>query len=317
MNQFNDLEFYKNQVDFYKQTLMDSINYAKRIQTAIMHSEEELKKSLPNIFIMHQPKDIIGGDFYWLSKKDKHKLIIAAADGTGHGIPGALLSMLGVSFLNEIVNTLRIYEPAEILNSLRERIIKTLRQTGKDTDTQDAIDIALVTIDKKGGTVEFAGSYSPLYLVRSNNIISNNGNGIGLIPISEIESDNKFTLFEIKGDKMPTGISLTYGKFEKSILDYPLKRKLFLTKLREDHAFKNNTFKYFKNDAIYLFSDGYKDQFGGAEGKRFKSRGFKKLLLSIQDKSMEEQLAILNSVLSEWKAHWDQTDDILVIGVKL
>ena len=316
MDQLYDLEYYKNQLDFYKTTLKGSIEYAKRIQAAIMPSNEELTKILPLIFILYKPRDIVSGDFYWLSKKDKHKVIIAATDCTGHGIPGAFMSMLGVSFLNEIVNTNRIYKPSEILNSLRENVIKTLRQTGKEGEAQDSMDIALITINEENKTVEFAGAYNSLYLIRSKGKMFDNTSEIE-ITNSYIESTDKYSLIEIKADRMPTGINLKYGEFQKNLFDYPLKRKLFLTKLRENYPFKNNIIKYYENDTLYLFSDGYIDQFGGSEGKRLKSNGFKKLLLSIQDRSMMEQCNILNSKFLEWKGGLDQVDDILIIGIKL
>ncbi len=252
------------------QNITDSIQYASRIQNAILPQEEFIRREMPEHFILFKPRDIVSGDFYWIGVKEG-KLVVVAADCTGHGVPGAFMSMLGVSFLNEIVNSETELKASNILDRLRDNIIHSLHQTGKEDEAKDGMDIALCIIDRKEMRLQFAGAYNPLYLIRE----------------GKIE--------QIKADRMPIGI-------------YFVKQK----------PFKNNELEIKKDDVIYIFSDGFPDQFGGEQGKKFMSKNFKNHLLNIHDKPMKEQKEILDKEHIKWMGEkYEQTDDVLVIGLKI
>ena len=258
-----------------KKDITDSIEYAKRIQTAILPPLNFIKRNLPEHFILFKPRDIVSGDFYWMMNKD-NKIIIAAADCTGHGVPGAFMSMLGTAFLNEIVTKIienkHIYslQANEILNQLRDYVIKSLHQTGATNEAKDGIDIALCIIDSEKQKLQFAGAHNPLYLIKNN----------------EIEI--------LKGDRMPVSIHQNANK-----------------------SFENHVIDFDENDVIYMFSDGYYDQIGGPQNRKFMSRNFQALLLDIHQKPMEVQQQMLDKTFEDWKGNNIQLDDILVIGIKL
>ncbi len=255
--------------ELYEQ-VKDSILYAKRIQEAILPSKEEINHALKESMVLFRPKDIVSGDFYWFSDK-QDKAIIAAADCTGHGVPGALMSMIGSSLLNEIVNEKEITSPAEILLALKQGVIKALnKHPSVNGQTKDGMDIALCSIDKNSRKIHYAGANNPLWLIRNGEII------------------------DYRADRQPVGI---YGD-------------------NQDTPYTNHELELQKGDTIYIFSDGYADQFGGPNGKKFKYSQFKKLLLSIQERAMDEQREILNSTIEEWMGDEEQIDDILVVGIR-
>lgn len=245
--------------------ITDSINYAKKIQQAILSDIDEIKSYLPESFILLKPKDIVSGDFYWFTHRNNVTLV-AAVDCTGHGVPGGFMSMIGNTFLNEIVGEKGIMQPDQILNELREKVIHALRQKGDLLESKDGMDIALCAIN--GNKLLFSGANNPLWLVRKNQIK------------------------EFSADKQPIGI-------------YP-----------NSKPFTLHTEDLQKGDTLYIFSDGYADQFGGPKTKKFGYRNFRDLLISIHDKSMEEQKKILDETIEKWKAQLDQVDDILIIGFK-
>jgi sigma-B regulation protein RsbU (phosphoserine phosphatase) len=270
LEQKNDIIEEKNK------DITDSINYAKKIQEAILPPMELKEKLFPNSFILFQPRDIVSGDFYWFTEKNGKKLI-AACDCTGHGVPGAFMSMIGNAFLNQIVNEKGCTKPAEILNQLRELIIAALKQTGSSGENQDGMDISLLAIDEKNELVEYAGANNPLWIVRD-----------------EKAEDEKIvaTLTEIKADKQPIGIySGNAGPFT------------------------NHEIKLVAGDSFYLFTDGYADQMGGTTGKKYKYKTFKDLVLFAHGKPENEQEIIFRKTINEWKGKFDQTDDILVMKV--
>ena len=234
-----------------------------------MPSSEYLKEILPNYFILNKPKDIVSGDFYWIEQKD-NKLIIVIADSTGHGVPGAFMSMLGVSMLNEIVNKDETIVAGVILTELREKVKSSLKQTGGNNDQKDGFDMAISIIDLENKKLEFAGAYNPLFLIRNNELI------------------------EIKADKMPIGIHI-----------------------KEKDYFTTHKINLNENDSVYMFSDGFADQFGGENNKKFKIKSFKSLLLNIQNKSLQEQHSHLINTFEKWKGDSEQVDDVLVFGVKI
>jgi serine phosphatase RsbU (regulator of sigma subunit)/ligand-binding sensor domain-containing protein/membrane-bound lytic murein transglycosylase MltF len=250
-----------------KKEITDSIYYAERIQRSLLPPVITLQAILPEHFVLFKPKNIVSGDFYWSFEKGD-KVFIAAVDCTGHGVPGALMSMLGISFLNEIVITSDQTGPEEILNHLRESIINTLKQVGHEGESRDGMDIGMLVFDKAQTTISFAGANNPLYMIR-------NGE-----------------LQEIKGDKMPVGI------YERMA------------------PFVRHTINIQKGDTFYIFSDGYADQFGGPRSKKFMYSNFKKLLLELHPKSMQEQGVILDDRIIKWQGDIEQIDDIVVIGLR-
>lgn len=252
-----------------KEEITASINYAKRIQNAVLPLQDHFHKAFHDNFILFKPRDIVSGDFYWIAE-DKNKIYFTAADCTGHGVPGAFMSMLGISSLNEIINNENDNLTANrILNLLREKIKFSLHQTGKEGENKDGMDIALCIFNKKSNILEYAGAYNPLYLIR-------NGE-----------------LHEYKADRMPIGI-------------YHI----------EKESFTNNEIEIKKDDIIYIFSDGYADQFGGPAQSKFKSANMKKMLLEIWNRPMEEQKQIIEERFNKWKGKLDQIDDIILIGIK-
>ena len=279
-----------------KEELEDSILYARRIQRAMLPSKSILEENFPNHFILFKPRDVVSGDFYWMAKREG-KVFIVAADCTGHGVPGAFMSLLGISFLNEIISKPEIENSNEILDVLREYVMTSLKQTGEEEDeTKDGMDLSLIILDKQNKTVQFSGAYNPLYLVREltsdEKTKLKNDDELDLSKGSLNNDD--YILEQVNADKMPIGISVKkFDHFSHS--DLELKPGL----------------------SLYMLSDGYVDQFGGSLGKKFMSKRFKKLILDIQDKSMEEQGKILDETLIEWIGDLDQIDDILVIGLKM
>jgi PAS domain S-box-containing protein len=246
-----------------------SLLYASKIQKALLPPEKEIIKSLSSYFILSKPKDIVSGDFYWITRKDE-KVIFAIADCTGHGVPGAFLNILGISFLNEIINRTLIVRANEILNQLRGQVIKSLHQTGRNDETRDGMEIALCVLDFERQKIQFSGAFRPMILIR----------------------DNKTK--EFKADSIAIGIDE-----------------------QDDQSFSNIEVQIMKDDVIYLFSDGYIDQLGGQERKRFRTENFLKLLNEIHELPMLEQRTILENKFEKWKGNNDQTDDVMVIGIKI
>ncbi|HEC44377.1 MAG TPA: tetratricopeptide repeat protein [Bacteroides sp.] len=258
----------RDQIFQQKQEITDSIQYASRIQNAILPPDSMLSK-LQEHFILYKPRDIVSGDYYWMTLKD-NKTIVAVADCTGHGVPGAFMSMLGISFMNEIVNKSDETQANEIMNQLRGNVISSLGQTGEEGEAQDGMDMALCVIDTNAMKIQYSGAYNPLYIIRNNELL------------------------EFKPDKMPIGIYM-----EKS------------------DPFSNHDIDVEIGDAIYMFSDGYVDQFGGARQKKFMTKNFKELLLRINKKPMKEQRDILDNTIQEWMGAVEQIDDILVLGLRI
>jgi len=250
--------------------IMDSISYAGRIQTAVLPPDEMLAEILPEHFILFKPRDIVSGDYYWLYQENQ-RIYVAAADCTGHGVPGAFLTMLGISFLNEIVGKSEVASAADVLNAMRINIIRSLHQTGKRGESQDGMDMAFCILDYNNHTIQYAGAHNPLLLIRNNEV-------------------------EIwKGDKMPVGIHIKKDK----------------------ESFTNHMRDLQKGDLIYMLSDGYPDQNGGKDGRKFYLKNLTELLRSIHQKPMQEQKEILDATIEEWRGERHQVDDILVIGFKI
>ncbi len=258
----------KEEIEKHQREHQESLRYAGSIQSALLPDEKYIRKLFPESFIFYQPRDIVSGDFYWTYKK-RNVTVLVAADCTGHGVPGAFMSILGISFLNEIISKC-IPKSNIILNKLRENIMKTLHQTGDLTELKDGMDLALVIIDFEKKELQFSGAFNPMYIIRNGNLI------------------------EISGDKMPIGVA-------------PIVEK----------SFTNNRLKIRRGDILYIFSDGYADQFGGPEEKKFKYGPFKDLLIKIHRHSMDKQKRLLEQKYLLWKGDIDQVDDILIVGLKI
>lgn len=251
-----------------RRELMASLKYASFIQRAILPDQRYLQNTLSDYFLLFRPRELVSGDFYYCTRKDE-LIIVAAGDCTGHGVPGALMSIMGVSFLNEILSARGSYKPATILNLLRERVMNALHQRGEELENKDAMDMALVVYNSKTNELQYAGANNPLYHIR------------------------KKVLTEIKADKMPVGINAI-----------------------EEESFTNHSLQLKQGDVVYLFSDGYADQFGGPQDKKFKYGPMKELLMSISEEKMEDQKRILEQTIMSWKGERAQIDDILFFGIK-
>ena len=270
-----------------QKALTDSMSYAKRIQKAVLPSPPYIDKILSDYFTIYKPKDIVSGDFYWIREIRGYRVVIVA-DSTGHGVPGALMSMLGVTLLNEQFRTFGIRQPGVILGHLRNKVKEILVQEGALNDQKDGIDMAIAIIDMEKKELQFAGANCPLYLFRKNEPLELTEK----IPYSSFENDD-YKLYVTKGDKQPIGAHWEENEFTEHVI--PLQ----------------------ENDSIYLFTDGFVDQYGGEKRKKFKTRNFKKLLLSVQRESMENQRKLIVEAFDDWRGSYEQIDDVCMIGVKL
>jgi serine phosphatase RsbU (regulator of sigma subunit) len=257
-----------------KKKITDSIYYAQRIQSAVLPPSSILEHSIPEHFIYYRPRDIVSGDFYWFTEKNGI-VVIAAADCTGHGVPGAFMSMLGVAFLNEIIsmsaynNEVHVLQANDVLNRLREHIIVSLHQSGRNDEPKDGMDIALCIIDSNQKQMQFAGAHNPVFIIR---------NGEPMV---------------LEADKMSIGM---YGE--------------------DMVSFTNQQIDLEDGDNIYLYSDGYYDQFGGPRGRKMLSATFRNFLLEIHKKPMNEQHQDVEEFYKKWKGHNEQIDDVMVIGLR-
>ena len=265
-------ELLKSNVDLVlkNKEVTDSIKYAKHLQNAILPSNDFIKKLFPHSFVFYKPKDIVSGDFYWFEEWGNKKMF-AAVDCTGHGVPGAFMSIVGNNLLNQVINVFGLTQPNLILNELNKGITKRLNQTRDGASVKDGMDIALCAYDHTTGVLEFSGAYTSLWLIR----------------------DGKIEV--IKGDKQPIGLFI--GEELKSFTN-----KQIITQ---------------KGDTVYLFTDGYADQFGGPKEKKFKYKQLQEIILSNRHKTMDEQQDALQNAVEAWQGKLDQIDDILVMGIRL
>lgn len=257
------------EIEAQKEEITSSIEYASRIQMAILPFEDHFKDSFSDYFIFFRPRDIVSGDFYWMGEID-NSIFFTVADCTGHGVPGAFMSTLGVSTLQEIIANNRNLKANIVLNLLREKIMTTLHQTGKEGEAADGMDIAMCVLNKEKKLLEYSGAYNPLLIFQGGE------------------------LKEYKADRMPIGIH--YG---------------------EEAPFTNYVINLEKGDTLYIFSDGYVDQFGGPEGSKYKKSNLKKLLSDIYYRPMAEQKNIIETEFNTWKGSGDQIDDVTIIGIRI
>jgi serine phosphatase RsbU (regulator of sigma subunit) len=264
------LEKKNREITLQKDEITDSINYARRIQDSILAPIHTVKQTLPDSFILYLPKDVVSGDFYWIDTINNQR-IFAAVDCTGHGVPGALMSVVGFNLLNRAVNELRLTKPSDILRELDYGVNKLLRQSESENTVKDGMDIALCSYNPETRILQYAGVFNPLYIIR-------NGN-----------------LQQVKADKSPIGVNVN------GVVD----------------TFTNHEIQMYSGDMVYLFSDGYADQFGGPQGKKFKYNRLREALLSLSKLELSEQETELKRVFNNWKGTLDQVDDVLVIGVRI
>ncbi|MFZ6051748.1 SpoIIE family protein phosphatase [Halocola ammonii] len=263
------LNLQNEEIKEQRHKIISSINYAKKIQNSILIPEKEIRRILPSSFVFFKPKDIVSGDFYWFSKQEE-KIIMAAIDCTGHGVPGAFMSLIANSKLNKVINELQITEPSEMLNVLHTEIVSSLHQNNDEENAQDGMDMSICIIDPNNKKIEFAGAHNSMMLVNGSDIT------------------------EVKADCLSIGGRL-YG----------------------DSNFTSKTLDYNPGDKLFLYTDGYIDQFGGENNKKLNKKRFKNLLLEISELSPDGAKDRLDEYLTEWRGATPQLDDILLIGTRL
>ena len=272
-----EIEEQKQRVEEKNMEITESITYAKRIQEAILPPAEKFRKYLPESFVLYLPKDIVAGDFYWLETADidsaQSVVLFAAADCTGHGVPGAMVSVICNNALNRSVREYGLSDPGRILDKTREIVISEFEKS--EEEVKDGMDISLCSLrlrsDCNSAMLSWAGANNPLWIIRK---------GVG-----EVE--------EVRADKQPIG------------------------KYTDPKPFTTHTIELQKGDTIYVFTDGFQDQFGGNKGKKFKATNFKKYLLTIQDQSIEKHTQLIDKVFENWRGPIEQIDDVCVIGVRI
>ncbi len=263
-----EVEKQRDQLSTMHKDLTDSIRYARKIQQALLPSDYYFHSHFPEAFILYMPRDIVSGDFYWLYAKGE-RIFFAVADCTGHGVPGAFMSMIGFEILDKIINDQGLVHPGEILNILNFGISNTFSRGEEDLLLKDGMDISFCTLDRGKKILEFAGAFHTLYLVRENKLL------------------------EFKGDRVSVGL----GESESG------------------EEFTNHVIPLEENDKLYLFTDGFPDQFGGPSGKKYMYRRFRHLLLSVHELPMERQKQILYESFAFWKGDYRQVDDVLIMGL--
>ncbi|MCX8081463.1 MAG: SpoIIE family protein phosphatase [Bacteroidia bacterium] len=269
MRQKEEIEAKNKELEFLYKQVTDSIHYAKRIQEAILPPPSVLRSVLKKYFVFYRPKDIVSGDFYWVAQKQNISFF-ATVDCTGHGVPGAFMSLVGYNILRDIILNTSLEKPGDILNYMRDEVKKTLHSAGMESKSKDGMDMTLCRIDFNTLELQYAAAFNPLMIVRNGEII------------------------EGKVNKFPIGVH---------VLD--------------TQPFDNHVFQLQPNDTLYLFSDGYPDQFGGPKGKKFMIGKFKKLLLEASKMDVEDQKIYFEKTLDNWQGSHDQVDDILVMGIRI
>lgn len=265
---YDEIEVQREELQLRNKDLTDSLTYARRIQEALLPAEHHIRKILQHYFIYYRPKHIVSGDFYWISERDD-KYFIAAADCTGHGVPGALMSMIGLELLNKIINEMKVNVSDQILLTLNDELEAAFfKEEDGRALIKDGIEMSICVIDRKTMEMEFSGAFLPVYIVREDRLI------------------------EIKGDKQNVG------------------------QLFNAVSFNRSSYRLQKGDILYLFSDGYADQFGGPDNKKFKYRRLRHILLTISKYPLADQQRILDETITSWMGDCEQIDDMMVLGVR-
>jgi serine phosphatase RsbU (regulator of sigma subunit) len=270
VKQKEEIELKTKELEILFKQVTDSIHYAKRIQEAILPPDNIVKQILPTSFVLYKPKDIVSGDFYWIDKKEDWSYF-AAVDCTGHGVPGAFMSIVGYNLLKDILKNTDSINPSVIMDKMNDGVANTLHtNTTSGKQTKDGMDMTLCALNYNTLELQFSGAYNPLYIIRNNEII------------------------QYKADKFPVGMFIG-----------------------EKQLFTNHLIQLQKGDSIYIFSDGYADQFGGPRGKKFMAGNFRQLLLDVSKLPIERQKTTLNQTIEEWRGNLEQVDDMLIIGVQV
>lgn len=267
-NAYREIEIQRSELQLRNKDLTDSLNYARRIQAALLPADHHIRRIFPDHFIYYRPKHIVSGDFYWFGERDDRYFIVAA-DCTGHGVPGALMSMIGLELIQKIINEFRVDDTDQVLLTMNRELESAFfkEESGKAM-IKDGIEMGICIIDKKTRLMEFSGAFLPVYIVRDDKLI------------------------EIKGDKKNVVQSFAMVSFNRS------------------------TFTLREGDLLYLFSDGYADQFGGPENKKFMYRRLRHILLTISKYSLADQQRILDETIESWMEGHDQIDDMMILGIK-
>ena len=263
-----ELKVRNEEITIKNREITDNVNYAKRIQTAILPDLTKINAAFNNSFVLYLPKDIVSGDFYSFFQTERNVILIAA-DCTGHGVTGAFLSVVGSSLFTQIINEKKIIEPGLILDALHEQMITTLNQ--RNTDSTDGMDVSICSFESNTKLLKYAGANRPLWIIRKGELM--------------IFNPNKFPVGGLQ--------------------------------INHEENFQSHEIQMEENDAFYIFTDGYADQFGGENGKKLMTKKFKEILLSIQHLDMKEQKKYLGNHLEKWKGEHEQVDDVLVIGVRV
>jgi serine phosphatase RsbU (regulator of sigma subunit)/HAMP domain-containing protein len=270
VKQKEEIELKTKELEILFKQVTDSIHYAKRIQEAILPPNNLVKQILPESFVLYKPKDIVSGDFYWIDKKNEW-CYFAAVDCTGHGVPGAFMSIVGYNLLKDILKNTDRTQPSIIMDKMNDGVANTLHtNTTSGKQTKDGMDMTLCALNYDTLELQFSGAFNPLYIIRGNELI------------------------QYKADKFPVGMFIG-----------------------EKQNFTNHSIQLQKGDSIYIFSDGYADQFGGPKGKKFMAGNFRQLLSDVSKLPIERQKTMLNQTIEEWRGNLEQVDDILIIGVKV
>ena len=270
VRQKEEIEIQNRKLEILYKHITDSIRYAKRLQDAILPTQATVERLLTDVFVLFKPKDIVSGDFYWLFEA-KGRIFIAVVDCTGHGVPGAFMSIVAHNMLNQIVKEKPDLNAADFLNELNTLAGKTINQHSEDSAVRDGMDMTLCILDKSTNMMDIAGANNPLYIFRNDN------------------------LQELRADKLPIGY----------LEDRPSRK------------FTNHRLQLEKGDTLYLFSDGYADQFGGPKGKKFMVGQFRSFLSQIHKSPMKEQFRTLELTIEQWRGNLEQVDDILVVGFRI
>ncbi len=277
-----------DEIEYQKREIDASIRYAQRIQFAILPTTKPLKKYFNDNFVFFKPRDVVSGDFYWIAEKN-NKIIVVAADCTGHGVPGAFMSMLGISLFNQIISEAIDIQSDYVLNKIREMIMSSLKQgLDKIESIKDGMDLSLIVYSPETSEIQFSGAYNSMYIVKNKDIEALT------VKETRLFSDKNKKLYEIKADRMPIGVFII-----------------------ETDNFSKNSIKVDKGDKIYLFSDGYPDLYNRKDKAKFTTKRFKELLIETSDLKMSEQEKRLNQKFEEWCGGYKQIDDIIVIGLEI
>jgi len=270
VKQKEEIELKTKELEILFKQVTDSIHYAKRIQEAILPPSNLVKQILPESFVLYKPKDIVSGDFYWIDQKNEWNYF-AAVDCTGHGVPGAFMSIVGYNLLKDILKNTDSIKPSIIMDKMNDGVAHTLHtNTTSGKQTKDGMDMTLCALNYKTLELQFSGAFNPLYIIRGEELI------------------------QYKADKFPVGMFIG-----------------------EKQKFTNHCIQLQKGDTIYIFSDGYADQFGGPKGKKFMVGNLQQLLSDVSKMPIEKQKTLLNQTIEEWRGNLEQVDDILIIGVKV